>query len=130
MTYTHLSLRPDQAVPSFIYVRSLGQASACFLVGSSVSERSQENRLVETAGLPTGVAVLLIASVIVSSLESVLEMESNLGRSLGLFPLSLFFSIFVPAVLLDRNNSVSDFVFCLQNGNPIPPLDTLSFYWR
>jgi hypothetical protein len=39
-----------------------------------------------------------------------------------------FFSIFVPAVLLDRNNLGQNFRLCY--GNLIPPLDAPSFYWK
>jgi hypothetical protein len=38
----------------YVCARGLGPASKCCLVGGSVSERSQESRLVETAGLPMG----------------------------------------------------------------------------
>ena len=56
-----------------------------------------------------------------------LEMDPDLGQSLKLLSLSLF-SIFVPAFLLDRNSSEPEFL--TVDGNPIPPLDTLSCYWR
>jgi hypothetical protein len=36
---------------SVVYV---SEASVCCLVGDSVSERSQESRLIETAGIPMG----------------------------------------------------------------------------
>ena len=44
-----VSLRPDQAV-----FWGLRPATVYFLVGVSVSERSQGSRLVETVGLPMG----------------------------------------------------------------------------
>jgi hypothetical protein len=50
-----------------------------------------------------------------------------LGLSLNLLSLSLF-SIFVPAVLLDRNNSGSEFL--TVGWQPHPSLDALFFYWR
>ena len=43
------------------------------------------------------------------ALELPPEMDDKLGHSLDLSSLSLF-SIFVPAVLLDRNNSGSEFL--------------------
>jgi hypothetical protein len=52
-------------------------------------------------------------------------MDSNLGLSLNLLSLR-FFSIFLPAVILDKNNSGS----VLTAGKVIPPVDVLSFYWR
>jgi hypothetical protein len=55
-------------------------------------------------------------------LEPFLELDLNLDLSLDLLSCRLF-SIFLPAVLLDRNNSGS--VFCLWDGNPIPPLDAV-----
>jgi hypothetical protein len=60
-------------------------------------------------------------------LEPPLELDSKLGWSLDLFSLKLF-SISIPAVLSDRNNSGSE--FWLWDSNPIPPFDTLSFHWR
>ena len=53
-------------------------------------------------------------------------MDPKLGWSLDL--LSLTLPIFIPAVVLDRNNSGSEFL--TVDGNPIPPLDALSFYSR
>ena len=44
-------LRADQAVHCNICVGGLRPASACYLVGGSVSERSQGSRLDETVGL-------------------------------------------------------------------------------
>ena len=51
----------------------------------------------------------IIASILVSDLgtHSPHEMDPNLGQSLDCLSLSLF-SIFVPVVLLDRNNSGSE----------------------
>jgi hypothetical protein len=48
-----LSLRPDPAVLC-VCVGGLRPAGVCCLVDGSVSERSRESRLVETAGLPMG----------------------------------------------------------------------------
>ena len=54
-------------------------------------------------------------------------MNPKLSRSLDCLSLGLF-SIFVPAVLLDSNNSGSEFL--TVDGNPIPSFDALSFYCR
>jgi hypothetical protein len=141
-----------------------------------VSERSQESRLVETAGLPVGSPSSSVSSSLFliqpqespapvhwlgisiyiclsqlpvgplrkapmlgfyleahhsiskcQVLEPPLEMDCNFGQSLDLLSLSLL-SIFVPAVLLHRNNSGSELLTVgLQ---PIPLLDDLSFHWR
>ena len=58
-----LSLRPDQAV--YVSGASDQLVYAAWLVGGSVSERSLESRLVETAGLPMG----LLSSSAPSSLS-------------------------------------------------------------
>ena len=50
-----------------------------------------------------------IASVILSGLGAPIELDPNLGLSLDLLFLRLFFSC-VPAVLSDRNNSESEFL--------------------
>jgi hypothetical protein len=47
-----LSLRSDQAVLFCICAGGLISASVGYLVGGSVSERTQGSRLVETAGVP------------------------------------------------------------------------------
>jgi hypothetical protein len=59
----------------------------------------------------------------VSGLETYLWAESQFETDL--ISLSLF-SIFVPAVLLDRNNSDSVFDYGMSS----PSLNTPSFYWR
>jgi hypothetical protein len=48
----NLSLKPDQGVLCCRCVRGLILASACCLVGGSISERFLGSELVETAGLP------------------------------------------------------------------------------
>jgi hypothetical protein len=54
-------------------------------------------------------------------------MDLKLSQSLDLLSFSLI-SIFVPAVLLDRNNSGSEIL--TMGINPVPPLEALSIYWR
>ena len=49
-----LPLRPEQEYVCCIGVGDLSPVPECCLVGGSVFERSQESRLVETAGLPMG----------------------------------------------------------------------------
>ena len=51
----------------------------------------------------------ITASVIYQALEPSFELDPNLGLSLDLLSLSLF-SIFVSAILLDGNNSESEFL--------------------
>jgi hypothetical protein len=68
-----------------------------------------------------------IASLIVPGLRASPWDGSQVGPVTGPpFPQSVLH--FVPAVLLDRNNSWSE--FWLWNGNPIPPFDAMFFYWR
>ena len=59
-------------------------------------------------------------------MEPPLELDPKLGWSLNCLFLSVF--IFVPAVLLNRNNSGSEFL--TVEWQPHPLLDVLSFYWR
>jgi hypothetical protein len=51
-----LPIRLFQKVLCYICVEGYRPASICCMVGDSMSERSQGSRLVETAGLPMGLA--------------------------------------------------------------------------